>query len=630
MKEELDKSVEHLRMLRAASKRLELEPELAKKEREIAELELDIRRMENDMFDVLRDGIRSEYPAIPPEIARSLCEIAWRHTGIDVTPEHYTRAINAACSKWLELHWKLPEGYRALSFAEWIDMQGGVSFFDDIAEIMKTTTDRVAAILGRMTGEDKIRFVQAADGQPGVFVAKVKGRHGSDSVDWPDEEKEIADLLLSKFETEGEFDAVRGEIAPNVDVEEWAGKSSRDFAKIAAEAGLSKRVTLAVLTDFQKNGNLIITWLEQTREFKLHLRVRDVETMTESQKRVARALEQGFDSEVNGRVRLSDIPIRATRTYAEAIEKQYAALNQLSAIARKGRAMGGRVLGLNVSELAETDVEALRIADTFCWFADPINAVEAASVSLPTSARLEKEHAPGAAGWWYFMRPLDLSTRDGSEEVIAILWKWIVQKPDDIRKGTRAGVYFSLYVDGSADDLAPTPTTKFLWIEGESIGHLLQRTEREYASRYGPGGDLAKHATEGILQGLSKTLGIVERVARFFAAGCLWMEQKILVSSGGRIERHARKRMERETFSRPLNDIQIIQLRRRTSGASQSLEPETGSRNWQCRWVVSGHWRNQFYPSKGAYSPKWIEPYDKGPDGLPFKVPSHKVYAVKR
>lgn len=43
-------------------------------------------------------------------------------------------------------------------------------------------------------------------------------------------------------------------------------------------------------------------------------------------------------------------------------------------------------------------------------------------------------------------------------------------------------------------------------------------------------------------------------------------------------------------------------------------------RDWSHRWLVSGHWRNQWYPSEGVHRPIWIDAFVKGPSDAPLLV----------
>jgi hypothetical protein len=51
---------------------------------------------------------------------------------------------------------------------------------------------------------------------------------------------------------------------------------------------------------------------------------------------------------------------------------------------------------------------------------------------------------------------------------------------------------------------------------------------------------------------------------------------------------------------------------------------------WGYQWIVSGHWRRQYYPASDAHKPVYIAPYVKGPADKPLKAPTGDVFAVTR
>lgn len=48
------------------------------------------------------------------------------------------------------------------------------------------------------------------------------------------------------------------------------------------------------------------------------------------------------------------------------------------------------------------------------------------------------------------------------------------------------------------------------------------------------------------------------------------------------------------------------------------------------RWLVRGHWRNHYYPSRKANRPIWIDTHIKGPDGAPILDPDKLVNVLRR
>jgi hypothetical protein len=121
----------------------------------------------------------------------------------------------------------------------------------------------------------------------------------------------------------------------------------------------------------------------------------------------------------------------------------------------------------------------------------------------------------------------------------------------------------------------------------------------------------------------------VQPVARYFASLCMFMQQKILVASSIMAERHARKRLARQGFPHePL--IRVVELRRREPINKREAQENEDELEWSCQWIVRGHWRQQFYPSKHGTQPIWITPYVKGPPDKPLKPPRATVFAVVR
>jgi hypothetical protein len=77
----------------------------------------------------------------------------------------------------------------------------------------------------------------------------------------------------------------------------------------------------------------------------------------------------------------------------------------------------------------------------------------------------------------------------------------------------------------------------------------------------------------------------------------------------------------------PNEHVTIVRLRR----PPQESEPGDPSVvHWSHRWVVGGHWRNQWYSSLALHRQIWISPYVKGPDDLPLIVNKARIFALVR
>lgn len=93
-------------------------------------------------------------------------------------------------------------------------------------------------------------------------------------------------------------------------------------------------------------------------------------------------------------------------------------------------------------------------------------------------------------------------------------------------------------------------------------------------------------------------------------------------------DRPAQKRAIRA--GRPSAEVRVVRLRKREQSRNPDSDPmEDDDILWSHRWLVHGHWRNQWYPSQDRHAPKWISGYIKGPDHLPLIV-KDVVHVVDR
>jgi len=77
----------------------------------------------------------------------------------------------------------------------------------------------------------------------------------------------------------------------------------------------------------------------------------------------------------------------------------------------------------------------------------------------------------------------------------------------------------------------------------------------------------------------------------------------------------------------PHEYVTVVRLRR---PAGPEHEPEHGHVEWSHRWIVGGHWRNQWYSTLNLHRQIWISPYVKGPDDLPLVVNKARAFVLAR
>lgn len=106
------------------------------------------------------------------------------------------------------------------------------------------------------------------------------------------------------------------------------------------------------------------------------------------------------------------------------------------------------------------------------------------------------------------------------------------------------------------------------------------------------------------------------------------MEQKLLVPGRVHVPRALEKRYQHSLKSLQMPNLQIVELRRRETLPANPYEPRDVE--WQHRWFVRAHWRQQRHPTTGAYKPVFVHAYLKGPEGKPLLPPRQTIFNVDR
>lgn len=117
-----------------------------------------------------------------------------------------------------------------------------------------------------------------------------------------------------------------------------------------------------------------------------------------------------------------------------------------------------------------------------------------------------------------------------------------------------------------------------------------------------------------------------EDIARLLCTLWLLLRQKVAVRRIETASRAERRRSLRDSGREP-PEITVIELRRPVNALSGSGSSHPV--DWSHRWIVGGHWRNQYHPSDGRHEPTWIAPYVKGPEEKPLVV-KDRVHAWVR
>lgn len=101
------------------------------------------------------------------------------------------------------------------------------------------------------------------------------------------------------------------------------------------------------------------------------------------------------------------------------------------------------------------------------------------------------------------------------------------------------------------------------------------------------------------------------------------MDQPIAATADHDYTRTERKLVERRTGAEP-PPVRVLTLRRPAHHSTGQSD-----REYHHQWIVRGHWRQQWYPSREVHRPVWIAPHVKGDPDKPM-LGGEKVYAWTR
>jgi len=159
-----------------------------------------------------------------------------------------------------------------------------------------------------------------------------------------------------------------------------------------------------------------------------------------------------------------------------------------------------------------------------------------------------------------------------------------------------------------------------LWLsvaEGEPMDSYMQR-------KIDSGPDVPQTHTE------------LDTLARFVCCAAIFLRQKLLRTEQAAVERHARKRMQSAGADKLAErKVQVVYMRSYAAKQNESIESasaehERAVREYDFRWSVRGHIRQQWYPSIEKHLPLYIHPHLKGPEDKPVRPRTTPLIAVTR
>ena len=251
-----------------------------------------------------------------------------------------------------------------------------------------------------------------------------------------------------------------------------------------------------------------------------------------------------------------------------------------------------------------------------------VRVIEDAADGLPDVFSLLPDDTPTPTGFMFIEggmevpklgvthageRPWDAFAWGHNQEPVGVTKPATSFRGEEVSTG-RAGLAMMDFCTSDGGNLYPVDVTAWPW--GMSLA------------------DKAVEASDGQMDITTEAehhemVMVYERMLRLYATAFMFMRQKILVPYRQATSRAERRRAKKE--GRDPEDVFVIRLRAREAHVRAAESSQTTE--WARRWIVRGHWRNQWYPSLNMHQPKWIGPYIKGPDGKPLVEPE-KMCAV--
>lgn len=252
---------------------------------------------------------------------------------------------------------------------------------------------------------------------------------------------------------------------------------------------------------------------------------------------------------------------------------------------------------------ARAAIEAMRLSTVITVNADLCHLVDEAAHQLPMTTTLHLDDPWTAVGYVWFETPIQSLTIDHrtgeqlNEEVQGIYWYLGYGTDIDNREASIPLLSYCVY---------------------STVDCLAQRLPREDAR-------LVVHLPTDIGKWpANETAGVIGEGDRLDTSQArdrlivwsLWyfLKQALVNTTPGRMSRAVQRQARRQG---EVPNVTIATLRR---VRHERQAPHMLDVDWSHRWIVRGHWRQQWYPTLEQHRPVWIAPHVKGPDDKPLVV----------
>lgn len=261
-------------------------------------------------------------------------------------------------------------------------------------------------------------------------------------------------------------------------------------------------------------------------------------------------------------------------------------------------------------------------APCYYWSPQMMEVISTTSASLPEHWSLMKHHVPSTSGFFYLAKEADLEPSLGEFAGIAAL-AWSVLSIPSPGKNEPTAVYMP-HPNQPMPEFNALSLVMFLHHHDDRFPFPVPSRDTLLVGESLKDWELAKIRFANEVDAAVKRFEHNRTVIRLFATMLSFLQQRIMVPCPEGASRATRRRamVQRQAEA----EVNVIKLR-----SLLYREHREGAREveWQCQWMVRGHWRDQWYSSLSKHQPIFISPHIKGPAGKPLKN-AQRMFAVVR
>lgn len=269
---------------------------------------------------------------------------------------------------------------------------------------------------------------------------------------------------------------------------------------------------------------------------------------------------------------------------------------------------------------------------TLYWVSPQMTALALAAAPSMPAFRPTAADLPSAHGLVYFAAPLleveerpafewavmDDGTvhqfRDMRVQVCAAAWSPF----DGYGHWPQGGTWFSFYTPETDDQVAEMARRAGIPVDQVRRRPIWLDNECAIGAAPMPGVDDAGLLPKAMQEGTAAWVHLLLCAFRLMATS---RTARLSEHTPPRATRRRAARLGVAAADQPVRLVDVTAPpRRECVDDGHAGNGQTSGRTYRVRWIVDGHWRNQWYPASETHRPRYIDAYVKGPEGAPLKL----------